>query len=149
MDTHGSVHPHAFPGFASPSRYGGAESGRGMLCLSPPHPPRCSSQHDGASYWRLCALPFPLASLPGDCRFSNRHTLLYYTHRHDGSGLAPIFVPSWRSKLKRTTGYIASPPTASPQQPPPLTTSPQQPHPSSLTPNPSPRGEGSNYIQGG
>ena len=114
MDTDGSIHPHAFPSFAPPSRHRGTESGGGVLCLSPPHPPRRAPQHDGASYRWLCPLSFSIASLPGDCYFSNRYTLLYYTHRHDGSILYPIIVPSWRSYIKRPTCVLsltASPPT--------------------------------------
>ena len=112
MDTDGSIHPHAFPSFAPPSRHRGTESGGGVLCLSPPHPPRRAPQHDGASYRWLCALSFSIASLSGDCYFSNRYTLLYYTHRHDGSNLYPIIVPSWRSYIKRATCVLSL--TASP-----------------------------------
>lgn len=130
MDTNGSVHPHAFPGFAPPPHTCGAKSGRGMLCLSPPHPPRRAPHHDGASCGRLRALPFSLTAFPGDCRVSHRHTLLYYTHRHDGHSLAPIIVPSWRSYTKRASNILN------------LTLN----NPYSFTPNSSPRGEGSLFY---
>ena len=129
MDTHGSVHPYAFLGLAPPSRHRGTEPGGGMLCLSPPHPPRRASHHDGASCGRLRALSLSLASLSCDCCFSNRHTILCYSLRHDGHSLAPIIVPSWRSYTKRASNYIAFPHSLTPNL---------QPHPQPLS-----KGEGS------